>query len=166
MRKRAGMSAIIGGALFVALAVAGGATQLTDIRLGVLGGALAAVAVYDVRDRRVPNRLVLPASVACGALTLATGAHVALLAGIVVVIALAVISLARPDALGMGDAKLALLIVLGLDGRALVAIAVGLAIAALAGLALVAGRGRKAWRGSLPLAPFLAAGALVAVVLP
>lgn len=166
MRKRAATSATLGGALFAALAVTGGASPLTCIRLGVLGGALAAAAVYDLRERRVPNRIVLPASVACAALTLAAGAHTALLAGIAVVIALTVVSLARPDALGMGDAKLALLIVLGLDGRALVAIAVGLAIAALAGLALVACRGRSAWRGSLPLAPFLVAGALVAVMLP
>ena len=51
-----------------------------------------------------------------------------------------------------------------LDGSALRALALGLALAALAGCALVARQGRTAWRASLPLAPFIAAGALVVVV--
>ena len=64
----------------------------------------------------------------------------------------------------MGDVKLALLLVLGLDGSALRALALGLALAALAGSCAVIRHGRTAWRASLPLAPFLAAGALVAVI--
>lgn len=165
MKNRAYIGAIIGGASFVALAAAGGAGPLTEARLGLLGGALAAASVYDLGERRVPNAVVIPASAACAALTLTAGPHFVVLAGVAVVITLAVVSLARAQALGMGDAKIALLIVVGLDGRALFAIAIGLAIAALAGLALVAHRGRTAWRASLPLAPFLALGALVAVVL-
>jgi leader peptidase (prepilin peptidase) / N-methyltransferase len=80
------------------------------------------------------------------------------------VLLLLVVSLRWPAALGMGDVKLALLLVLGLDGSALRALALGLALAALAGCALVARHGRTALRASLPLAPFIAAGALVAVV--
>jgi hypothetical protein len=64
----------------------------------------------------------------------------------------------------MGDVKLALLLVVGLDGSALRALALGLAFAALVGLVRVVRDGRVAWRASLPLAPFLAAGALLTVI--
>jgi leader peptidase (prepilin peptidase) / N-methyltransferase len=87
-----------------------------------------------------------------------------LLAGLAAVLLLLVVSLRWPTALGMGDVKLALLLVLGLDGSALRALALGLALAALAGCVLIARQGRTALRASLPLAPFIAAGALVAVV--
>jgi len=77
---------------------------------------------------------------------------------------LIIVSLRWPAALGMGDAKLALLLVLGLDGSALRALALGLAFAALTGLLRVVREGGTAWRASLPLAPFLAVGALLAVI--
>jgi len=107
---------------------------------------------------------VVPGAAACAALTLAAGAPTSLLAGLATVLLLLVVSLRWPAALGMGDVKLALLLVLGLDGSALRALALGLALAALAGCTLVARQGRTALRASLPLAPFIAAGALVAVV--
>jgi leader peptidase (prepilin peptidase)/N-methyltransferase len=164
MRTRALIAAATGAALFTAGGVVAGADALTLARLALLGAALAAVAVYDLAERRIPNRLVLPAAAGCAAITLAAGAGLALLAGFVVVVALLAVSLARPRALGMGDVKLALLIVSGLDGDALRALAFGLVFAALAALALLARDGRAAWRASLPLAPFLATGALLAVV--
>lgn len=164
MRTPALIAAAAGAALFAAGGVFAGAGALTLVRLALLGAALAAVVVYDLSERRIPNRLVLPADVGCAAVTLGAGAGLALLAGIAVVVALLAISLARPRALGMGDVKLALLIVLGLDGDALRALALGLVFAALAGLALLVRHGRGAWGASLPLAPFLAAGALLAVV--
>ncbi len=101
---------------------------------------------------------------ACAALTLAAGRPLTLVAGLATVLLLLVVSLRWPAALGMGDVKLALLLVLGLDGSALRALALGLAFAALAGLLRVIRNGGTAWRASLPLAPFLAAGALIAVI--
>lgn len=88
-----------------------------------------------------------------------------LFAGLATVLVLLVVSLRWPAALGMGDVKLALLLVLGLDGSALRALALGLALAALAGGVRLVTHGRMAWRTSLPLAPFIAAGALVTVIL-
>ncbi|MDE3069340.1 MAG: prepilin peptidase [Acidobacteriota bacterium] len=164
MRTAALIAAAAGAALFTAGGALAGSGPLTLARLALLGAALAAATLYDLVERRIPNRLVLPAAVGCAAITLAAGAGLALLAGIAVIAALLAISLARPRALGMGDVKLALLIVLGLDGDALRALAFGLVLAALAALALLARHGRGAWRASLPLAPFLAAGALLAVV--
>jgi leader peptidase (prepilin peptidase) / N-methyltransferase len=164
MTKHTLIAATAGSATFAGAGLLAGASPLTLARLALLGGALAAAAFYDLAQRRIPNRLVLPAAGACAALTLVAGAPLSLLAGLATVLLLVVVSLRWPAALGMGDVKLALLLVVGLDGSALRALALGLALAALAGCALVARHGRTALRASLPLAPFIAAGALVAVV--
>ena len=164
MTKRTVIAATAGSATFASAGLLASTSALTLARLAVLGGAVAAASFYDLTQRRIPNRIVLPAAAACAALTLAAGAPLSLLAGLATVLLLLVVSLRWPAALGMGDVKLALLLVLGLDGSALRALALGLALAALAGCALVARHGRTALRASLPLAPFIAAGALVAVV--
>jgi leader peptidase (prepilin peptidase)/N-methyltransferase len=159
------LAATAGGATFATAGLVASTSPLTLARLAVLGAALAAAALYDLTQRRIPNRIVLPAAAACGALSLAASAPLSLLAGLATVLVLLVVSLRWPAALGMGDVKLALLLVLGLDGSALRALALGLALAAIAGGALVVRQGRTAWGASLPLAPFIAAGALVAVIL-
>jgi leader peptidase (prepilin peptidase)/N-methyltransferase len=162
--KRTLIAATAGGATFASAGLLASTSPPTLARLAVLGGALASAALYDLTERRIPNRIVLPAAATCAALTLAAGAPLSLFAGLATVLLLLVVSLRWPAALGMGDVKLALLLVLGLDGSALRALALGLVLAALAGCALVARHGRTALSASLPLAPFIAAGALVAVV--
>lgn len=164
MTTRALTAATIGGATFAGVGVLAHAGPLALARLAVLGAALAAAALFDLAQRRIPNRIVLPAAATCAALTLAAGAPLSLLAGLATILALLIVSLRWPAALGMGDVKLALLLVLGLDGDALRAVAVGLALAALAGLALVIRHGGTAWRTSLPMAPFLVVGALLTVI--
>jgi leader peptidase (prepilin peptidase)/N-methyltransferase len=165
VNRKIAIGAAAGAAGFTVAGMLGDAGALTLVRLTLLGAALASAAIYDLEQRRIPNRLILPASAACAALALASGAQLfALLAGLALVGLLLVMSLVWPSALGMGDVKLALLLVLGLDGDALRALALGLALAAVAGLVLLAHRGRTAWRASLPLAPFLAAGAFVSIL--
>lgn len=158
------VAATAGGASFGAVGMLAGADPLAVARLTVLGAALLSAAYFDLTERRIPNRIVLPAAAICAALTLAAGAPLSLLAGVVTVVLLLIVSLRWPAALGMGDVKLALLLVLGLDGDALRALTLGLVLAAIAGCALLLRRGRRVWRASLPLAPFLAAGALLAVI--
>lgn len=154
-----------GAAAFVLAAMqADGASAPTLVRLGVCGAALGIAAATDVVERRVPNRVVLPATVLCTALTLVGGAGAGVLPGLVIAALFLVLSLARPAALGMGDVKLAVLIVLGLDGSATRALVFGVALAACAGVLLLLLRGGLAWRRSLPLAPFLATGAFVALL--
>lgn len=165
MTNRALIIALAGGATFAAAGLVASTNALTLTRLSMVGAALAAAALYDLTQRRIPNRIVLPAAAGCGALTLAAGAALTLLAGLATVLLLVAVSLRWPAALGMGDVKLALLLVLGLDGSALRAFALGLALAALAGIALIVRQGSTAWKASLPLAPFIAVGALVAVIL-
>jgi leader peptidase (prepilin peptidase) / N-methyltransferase len=164
MKTRALLASTTGGAAFAGAGLFASASALTVTRLVVLGGALAAAALYDLAQRRIPNRLVLPAAVGCAALTFATSAPLSLLAGLATVSLLVMVSLRWPAAFGMGDVKLALLLVIGLDESALRALAIALALAALAGCALVIRHGRTAWRASLPLAPFVAAGAFLAVI--
>jgi leader peptidase (prepilin peptidase)/N-methyltransferase len=161
---RALIGATVGAVMFAIVGVLADAGPLALARLTVLGAALFAVAFFDLVQRRIPNRIVLPAAAACAALTLAAGAPLSLLAGLATIVALLVVSLRWPTALGMGDVKLALLLVLGLDGDALRALALGLALAALAGMALLVRHGRRAWKTSLPLAPFLVLGALLTVI--
>jgi leader peptidase (prepilin peptidase) / N-methyltransferase len=133
-------------------------------RLAILGAALGALVESDLVERRIPNRIVVPAATACAA-TLVTGdvAVFGLVEGLVLVAGLLVLALIRPEAFGMGDVKLALLLVFGLDGRGAVALLVGLALAAGFGLVLFFRFGRRAAARALPLAPFFAAGALIAV---
>jgi leader peptidase (prepilin peptidase) / N-methyltransferase len=164
MTTRALIATTAGAAIFASGGVLAHAGPLALARLTVLGSALASAALYDLAQRRIPNRIVLPAAAGCAALTLAAGAPLSLLAGLATILVLLIVSLRWPAALGMGDVKLALLLVLGLDGDALRALALGLILAALAGVALVIRHGRTAWRTSLPMAPFLAVGALLTVI--
>lgn len=64
----------------------------------------------------------------------------------------------------MGDIKLALLVALGLNGNAAEGLLLGLALAALLGALILVRHGPAAGRRALPLAPFIAAGSLLAVL--
>jgi leader peptidase (prepilin peptidase)/N-methyltransferase len=154
-----------GAATFALCALVLRAGPLTLGRLALLGSALGAVVASDLAERRIPNRIVMPAAAACAAAWAAGGiALLALVEGLVLVVVLLALSLACPEALGMGDVKLALLLVVGLDGRGVVALVVALALAAGVGLLFLLRFGRTAASRRLPLAPFFAAGALIALI--
>lgn len=129
-------------------------------------GTLGLLSSFDLRERRIPNRIVLPAAAICAALSLAEGIRpgAGLYAGAVLVARLLLVSLAAPAVLGMGDVKLALLILCGLDSFAVLALLVALEIYTLIAVALLLRRGRAALGISLPLAPIIAAGCLIAVI--
>jgi leader peptidase (prepilin peptidase)/N-methyltransferase len=166
MTARTFLSAAVGIAAFALAGEAANASGLAVTRLAVCGAALGIAAATDVVEHRVPNRVVLPAALVCAALTVLDGSDLRDAAGGLALVALLLaVGLARPDALGMGDVKLALLIAVGLDGTASRALLLGLLLAAIGGLLLIALHGRRAWRRSLPLTPFLATGALAALLL-
>lgn len=167
-RRALPIAAAIAGAL--ALTLAGTRLALGPLalaRLAVLGAALGQIALSDLRERRVSNRVVLPAAVLCAALSLAAGVHAdaGLLVGIALVVLLLATSLASPATLGMGDVKLALLILCALDGLATAALLITLELYALTAVILLARRGRAAVGVTLPLAPLTAAGCLIALLL-
>jgi leader peptidase (prepilin peptidase)/N-methyltransferase len=154
--------ATVGGAA-LALSDVGG-SPVVIARLAITGVTLGAATATDLAEHRIPNRLVLPAAAACAALTLASGLNAATVVGLGVIMLLLVIGLAVPSAVGMGDIKLMFVVVLGLQGNALHALFLTLVLAGTAAGAAMVGKGRAARRKSLPLAPFLALGSLLALV--
>jgi leader peptidase (prepilin peptidase) / N-methyltransferase len=162
MSHRASLFAITGAAAFVLLGVLHGANAVALTRLTVVGAALAATAAIDLDEHRIPNRIVLPAAAVCALLAgPATLRHS--LAALALVVILFVLALAQPAAFGMGDLKAALLIALALGAAAVSALVIGLGLAAAVGAALILRHGRSAFATALPLAPFLAAGAALAL---
>jgi len=131
---------------------------------GIACGALVVVTATDLERRIVPNRVVLPAAVAV--LALQTASHpspqwalgAAGAAGFLLLAALA-----YPGGMGMGDVKLALLIGALLGKTTPVAIMLALLMAFVPSAVLLARHGRRARRLAIPFAPFLAAGAVVAL---
>jgi leader peptidase (prepilin peptidase)/N-methyltransferase len=164
-RARALAAALGGGLVFLAAGVRVDADGAELARLVILGAALGAVVATDLAEHRIPNRIVFPVALACASLLAAQAARPQqLLGGLAIVAVMLALSLVSPASLGMGDVKLALLLVLGLGGLATQALVLGL-LAAAFGAVLMLRYGRSAARRSLPLAPFLSGGAAVAVLL-
>jgi prepilin signal peptidase PulO-like enzyme (type II secretory pathway) len=153
----------VGAGLIVACFAVFGATPYA-----VLAGAFCAVLVtlsaIDVQHRIVPNRIVLPAAgvtlVAHTLLDPSVAWVVGALGGAGVLF-LAV--LAYPRGLGMGDVKLALLLGAMLGASVGVALFLGFVAGLVPSLVLFARHGSKARKMAIPLVPFLALGAVVAL---
>jgi leader peptidase (prepilin peptidase) / N-methyltransferase len=160
-----------------AAAVGGVAVAATFAKLGLTGEAavaaflisvLVVLAVIDIEDRVLPNRVILPA------FAVVLLAQVALfpdqglewiLASAGTALLLLVPAAVRRGTIGMGDVKLGLLLGAGLGTDVIQALLIGLLAAwPLAGYMLLRD-GRGATRTALPLAPFLAVGAIAAVLL-
>jgi len=131
-----------------------------------------AIAIVDLREKRIPNRMLLTATPIVTVLLAAAlllrgepGRLVAVLVGAAAMFALyLVIALAVPAAMGMGDVKLAALLggVLGATG--LTGWLVGLLGAFLVGgvVAVIALVTRRiGLRGSIPFGPWMVVGAVI-----
>jgi leader peptidase (prepilin peptidase) / N-methyltransferase len=142
----------------------------------LLLAALAPVlAVIDLRSRRLPDPLTLPAYPAA-ALLLAAGAlaipggdrhFLSALAGLAAAwLFFALLALIRPAGLGWGDVKLSGVLGLYLGWLGAAAVAAGLlgafVLAALAGLGLIAA-GKATRRSQLPFGPFMLASAIAVI---
>jgi len=138
---------------------------------GLLAGCVAAVLVWlaalDLEYRLLPNRIVLPATLAVLAVqfALAPDRSVEIVAATFGAGAFfLVFAVARPGALGMGDVKLAALLGAALGTGVVPALAIGCGAIALATGVLAARHGRRALRMTIPFGPFLAFGALVVLL--
>ena len=158
---------LVAAAAAAAVLVRGGGSPWALVAAGA-AVVLVWVAAIDLESRLLPNRIVLPAAAVVAAASLGLGQaafaeHVlcALAAGGFLFAAAAL----RPGDLGMGDAKLALLLGALLGTAVLSALVIGFGLVAVAGLVLVARDGRSALKRQLPLGPFLAAGALATLLL-
>lgn len=162
------IAAGIGGALVIPLAAVMrlGLSPLAFIRLAILGAALGQLALVDVRERRIPNQIVLPASAICAALSIADGMQVStgLLLSAGLVVFLLTVSLVKPAVLGMGDVKLALLLLAALGAFASAALLLTLELYALLAVILLVRRGRSTLGSALPLAPIATAGCIVVLL--
>jgi leader peptidase (prepilin peptidase)/N-methyltransferase len=133
---------------------------------GVLMLVLAACAVTDLEHRRIPNRITGPAALLGIALGLALNTDGeprrllwAALAGGFLMVA----SLVNPAGMGMGDAKLVAVMGLYLGAPVIVGLLVAMLASVAAGLVIARRRGvRAARKTTLPFAPYLALGGVVA----
>jgi leader peptidase (prepilin peptidase) / N-methyltransferase len=127
-------------------------------------GALVVATATDLERRIVPNRVVLPAAAAV--LVLQTAFYPSpqwALGALGASGFLFLAALAYPGGMGMGDVKLALLIGALLGRTTPVAIMLALFLALIPTIFLIARHGARARRLAIPFAPFLAAGAVIAL---
>jgi leader peptidase (prepilin peptidase)/N-methyltransferase len=125
----------------------------------LLAAVLVASVVTDLRARRIPDVLTVPAALTA----LALGGDP--WAGLVAAGLLGAAALTSPEGMGLGDAKLAGVMGLCLGPAVVSALLAACALATLYGLVLAVRHGLAAARvATVPLAPFLAAGTGVALV--
>jgi leader peptidase (prepilin peptidase) / N-methyltransferase len=126
--------------------------------------ALVVATATDLERRIVPNWVVLPAAAAV--LVIQTVFYPSpqwALGAVGAAGFLFVAALAYPGGMGMGDVKLALLIGALLGKTTPVGIMLGLLLALVPSVVLIARHGSRARRIAIPFAPFLAAGAVIAL---
>jgi leader peptidase (prepilin peptidase) / N-methyltransferase len=122
------------------------------------------VTATDLERRIVPNRVVLPAAAAVLVLqTVADPSHEWAIGAVGAAGFLFLAALAYPGGMGMGDVKLALLIGALLGLTTPVGILLALFLALVPSAVLLARHGAGARKLGIPFAPFLAAGAVIAL---
>jgi leader peptidase (prepilin peptidase) / N-methyltransferase len=164
--SRTAAAALVAAAAAGAVLVRTGPSGWSVVTAGT-AALLVWVAAIDLETRLLPNRLIIPATVlvlAASVVLAPNGGLEHLLAALAAGGFLFVAAALRPGDLGMGDAKLALLIGALLGRTVLQALVVGFCLVAVAGLVLLARHGRPALKRHLPLGPFLAAGAIAVLL--
>jgi leader peptidase (prepilin peptidase)/N-methyltransferase len=125
---------------------------------------LVAISAIDIEHRIVPNRIVMPSFlVVLVAQTAIDPSPEWLLGAIGASGFLLAAALAYPRGMGMGDVKLALLLGAMLGRLVVVGLMLGLLLALVPAAVLAARHGRAARKMGIPFAPFLSAGAIVAL---
>ena len=126
--------------------------------------ALVAVSATDLEHRIIPNRIVVPA--AAIVLAAQTALHPSpewAIAGFGAFGFLFIAALVYPAGMGMGDVKLALLLGAMLGRTVPVALLLGMVTALVPAFVLLARHGSAARKMGIPLGPFLALGAVIAL---
>jgi leader peptidase (prepilin peptidase)/N-methyltransferase len=165
-----GATAALAGAFALMALREGGSVRLAVLL--VFSVAAVVISVVDLREKRVPNPVLLVAGAVVAVLAVLdaalTGAWFALLGAVIGGAALfgayLLIAFLAPAAMGMGDVKLAALVGFVLGGAGWGAWILGVAAGVLCGgiaatIVLVARR--RGPTGSLPYAPTMLLGALI-----
>ena len=125
---------------------------------------LVVVTRTDLEHKLIPNRIVLPGTVLIlVARTLDDPSVEWVIAAVAAGAALLVIAFIYPAGLGMGDVKLAAYLGAGLGAAVVVGIFIGFLAAFVPAVVLLVRHGRAARKAAIPLGPFLALGAVVAL---
>ena len=125
---------------------------------------LVVITRTDLEHRLIPDKIVLPGAVLMLALrTIDDPSAEWILSALVAGIALFVVVFVYPSGIGMGDVKLAAFLGAGLGIPVVVALFLGFFATFFPALVLLITRGREARKLGIPLGPFLAAGAVVAL---
>jgi len=126
--------------------------------------ALVTVSATDLEHHLIPNRIVLPAAaVVLVAQTAVKPSPEWAIAAAGAAAFLLAAALAYPAGMGMGDVKLALLLGAMLGRTVPIALLLGMVAALVPGIVLLARHGGRARKMGVPLGPFLALGAVVAL---
>ncbi len=125
---------------------------------------LVVITRTDFEHRLIPDRIVLPGAVVLAAArTLDEPSFGWVLGGLGAGLGLFLLVLAYPKGMGMGDVKLALFMGAGLGLSVIVGLFLGFIAGAVPAIALLIRHGREARKQAIPLGPFLALGAVVAL---
>jgi prepilin signal peptidase PulO-like enzyme (type II secretory pathway) len=134
-----------------------------------VSAVLVVVSAIDVEHRIIPNRIVLPATLAVLIARVSFFPGRALEWVLAAILAGAFLFLPRlldSAAMGMGDVKLAMLIGAALGRGAILAISLALLCTLPVAVAVIVRHGGAARKMPLPFGPFLAAGALLVMFIP
>lgn len=158
-------AALVVGLALAALAIARLGFSAQGLLAAGLLPVLAVLAGIDLRSRRLPNRIVLPALAVVLAWQIGFAPERAgewLLCAVGAAVFLLLPSLVRPGAIGMGDVKLAALLGAALGADVATALLIGMLALAPLALLVLWRRGRDA---TLPMGPCLALGAAVELLM-
>lgn len=152
-------TALLGGACGLAFGL-----TATALIAAIFCWILVVVTRTDFEHRLIPNRIVVPGTVLVLVARTIDDPSVAWLAAALGAGAvLLVIALIYPAGLGMGDVKLAAFLGAGLGAAVVVAVFAGFLAAFVPAAALLIRHGRAARKAAIPLGPFLALAAIVAL---
>jgi prepilin signal peptidase PulO-like enzyme (type II secretory pathway) len=125
---------------------------------------LVVITRTDLEHRLIPDRIVLPGAVlVVVARTLDDPSVVWVLGALGAGLALFLIVLAYPQGMGMGDVKLSVFMGAGLGVAVIVGLFFGFIASAVPAIVLLIRHGRAARKQAIPLGPFLALGAVIAL---
>jgi leader peptidase (prepilin peptidase) / N-methyltransferase len=149
---------------------------LAAIRYGISGEAavmvfavsvLVVLSRHDLEHRVIPNRIVVPAWLVVLLARIAIDPDrwaEWLVASVAAGAFFLVFALVKPGGLGLGDVKLALLIGAVLGWDVIPALLIGTLASAAFAIVLLIREGAAARKRTIPLGPFLAAGAIITIL--
>ena len=175
-QERAGVRPIAVPPGVAAVAAVGAATAAL-IKFDLTGRSLVAalfcavlvvLSAIDLRDRIIPNRIVVPAAAVVLLGNVAAEPQRAkewTIAAFGTMAGALVVSLATRGGLGMGDVKLAFLLGAGLGWHVFGGLVWAMIAVFVISVAILARRGVAARKDTVPFSPFLAFGAMVELLL-